>query len=830
MNYPIGISLLLCFLLSVCTPLVQAQTTVQQFQQAQEAYSLGHFEEADSLLTLIAPSLTGSERIDAYKMLSLISLQLEDPERAELYAHKLVMLDPYYTAYDESPRFNDLIEQLKIGRSSFSTGSQQSESLEEVPVPFTLITDEMIRHSGARTISDLLLLYVPGMSIVAGSEDIIAMRGIHSMSQSSILVLLDGHRMNSYSLNSMPLDYRIDLDKVHQVEVLRGPASSLYGNVALSAVVNIITKRGNEINGSQLTLRAGSQGTMGASWYTGHGNLQGENMGWISLFRKEGEEYYDKGVKHYIDGYNDEPTFDLGARMRWDDLSIQISAQHAKKIPYWNFIQLGRTSSYDEYERANGEKPGWSRTDIRLNIDYQKNWGPLSLSANFYSSWERQQIYNVLADTINGDNLLLFSSLLGIANEIPSNKGLWVNITWETYSFGGSAALSYPYKMSGNMHGSLLTGFQFESLVPRTGSMEYGTDFGTSHQIDHQLFTSGNEKTFSTFVQAKHFFTQKMLFNGGLRYDHRVSFNDVKRDIFSPRLSLIWLPTSTLNVKASYSHSFVDAPYFYRSSQVGSFTQKSEDLLPEKSDAYQLGVTASWPHLHLKYESNVFFTSTSDLIHFTIADDKEIADDIQIGIQNTGTLKLFGLEEALEYKAPKTIAILNATWQRPVTISKELGSGSTIKNVPNLIAKLTLSQQLFDHKRAGEMWLRANLYAQSKSELSYFDLGEFVEIVAKFIDEINKATEGNPVYYDQAQIEEIYSRYEAQINQLKYQSTPQSAYATLNVGLYWQLFHRLQLSADIYNLLDRHYFIGGQLCYPVPQSGRSILFSASYKF
>ena len=87
------------------------------------------------------------------------------------------------------------------------------------------------------------MAYVPGMTDVASNdEQNIAMRGIYSSYQEKILILLNGHRLNSYSTNTATPDFSISLEKVKQIEVLRGPASSLYGNVALTAVVNLITK------------------------------------------------------------------------------------------------------------------------------------------------------------------------------------------------------------------------------------------------------------------------------------------------------------------------------------------------------------------------------------------------------------------------------------------------------------------------------------------------------------------------------------------------------------------------------------------------------------
>ena len=76
--------------------------------------------------------------------------------------------DPYYNpSIQDPPRFSDLVSNLRMGlTATITTASAQSEDLREVPVPTTLITEEMIRISGARNLQEVLAFYVPGMSIV----------------------------------------------------------------------------------------------------------------------------------------------------------------------------------------------------------------------------------------------------------------------------------------------------------------------------------------------------------------------------------------------------------------------------------------------------------------------------------------------------------------------------------------------------------------------------------------------------------------------------------------------------------------------------------------
>ena len=109
-----------------------------------------------------------------------------------------------------------------------SSASLTKEALSEAPVPVTVITANMIKQSGARNIKDLLLAYVPNMTHVEDqNEQNIAARGLFTSSQQKILFLIDGHRLNSRSYSMTSPDYAISLDKIKQIEVLRGPSSSI---------------------------------------------------------------------------------------------------------------------------------------------------------------------------------------------------------------------------------------------------------------------------------------------------------------------------------------------------------------------------------------------------------------------------------------------------------------------------------------------------------------------------------------------------------------------------------------------------------------------------
>lgn len=222
--------------LSILTVSAQATSTdaVQLYSKAQTEYSNGQFDKCKESLYAMLPSAKGMLKTSAYRLLALCSLEQGDIEEAKNNVALLLKSDPYFTPSLGDPmRFLDMISEAKDQSAGITTASRQAETLEEAPVPVTLITDEMIRHSGAQTLQEVLCLFVPGMTMAEGMETNIAMHGVYSLTQDKILFMVDGHRLNSSSTNAEAPDFRSNLDKIKQIEVLRGPASSLYGNVEI---------------------------------------------------------------------------------------------------------------------------------------------------------------------------------------------------------------------------------------------------------------------------------------------------------------------------------------------------------------------------------------------------------------------------------------------------------------------------------------------------------------------------------------------------------------------------------------------------------------------
>ena len=126
-------------------------------------------------------------------------------------------------------------------------------SLRDSPNVMTLITRDEIQRSGAREFADILRL-VPGFTLGGdlNSSVFAGFRGIWG-SEGKILVLLDGHEMFELLYYSTELGNRIPVDQIERVEIIRGPGSVVYGGTAELAVINIITRSAEELEGASVT-------------------------------------------------------------------------------------------------------------------------------------------------------------------------------------------------------------------------------------------------------------------------------------------------------------------------------------------------------------------------------------------------------------------------------------------------------------------------------------------------------------------------------------------------------------------------------------------------
>ena len=405
-------------ILAVCMMLMPQMVSAQEkqnlrqvYEKAEEAYQIGQLDQAIELLEGNLNDFTGNLHQSALRLVSICYLAQDDKETSEKYARLLLNINPYYTSVQDPIRFEDMIALLKSGRSStVTTASSQAESINEAPVPVTVITREMIDQlSNNKSLGEILATYVPGLNAVSAySISNVAMHGVYTSNQEKILVMENGHRLNMRTTNNGKLDYAISTEKIDHIEVLRGPASSLYGNVALTAVVNIITKKGREINGVKGKYGYGSYGTHRADFIAGTTLLDADVMAWASLYTSQGKKIdipresdysmtqHDGYV--YINGYKEKPSYDIGCTLKLKDFNFMFNMKNGKQVPQYSWY--AQTYDYDAFRTMEGAKPGTTINEKHVELGYAKQLGKVNLNVSVYGDWYIDQNYQPVSDSI----------------------------------------------------------------------------------------------------------------------------------------------------------------------------------------------------------------------------------------------------------------------------------------------------------------------------------------------------------------------------------------------------------------------------------------------
>src|SRR6185295_6667189 len=122
------------------------------------------------------------------------------------------------------------------------------------PATMTVLTEDLIANMATHSVTDLLRL-VPGLNTVQSSaRDVnVTSRAATGTLSDSLLVLLDGRSIYQDFFGFVAWDFLpVDTTEIKQIEVIRGPASAVWGANAMTGVVNVITKSPREMQGTSI--------------------------------------------------------------------------------------------------------------------------------------------------------------------------------------------------------------------------------------------------------------------------------------------------------------------------------------------------------------------------------------------------------------------------------------------------------------------------------------------------------------------------------------------------------------------------------------------------
>lgn len=226
------------------------------------------------------------------------------------------------------------------------TATRTATPVSKVLSDVTVLGQEEISQSGSLTVAQLLAEQAGVEFYSNGGEGKSSSLMLRGATAKQTLVLIDGMRVLSATAGTTSLE-NISLDSIERVEILRGPASSLYGADAIGGVVQIFTKRGK--GAPALRFNAG----VGA---------EGKRVFGLGFAGEVGQTRFNLGVDHNkTDGISarnaDNPKYNAD-RDGFENTTYTVSAEHQLAAGHslgFNLYQSEARNEYDQSAKAADE-------------------------------------------------------------------------------------------------------------------------------------------------------------------------------------------------------------------------------------------------------------------------------------------------------------------------------------------------------------------------------------------------------------------------------------------------------------------------------------------
>ena len=472
---------------------------------------------------------------------------------------------------------NDVVETTKEKEATqlqtiVVTAAGYEQDVTRAPASMTVITKEELEKRQYSDITDVLR-NTPGVVISgAGSAQTVSIRG---MGSNYTLFLVNGKRQYSKDVNPNGDDSGFEknilppMAAIERIEVIRGPASTLYGTDAMGGGINIITKKvSDEWSGTvELGTVLQDQGNSG-DIKNGTIYLAGpliENKLGMQLGVNKSQRNEDS----YIGGFRGTEVESLNSRFTYlinDTHDLELEANFTKQESESTAGKTILSTGTDSYGR--------NYRDV-FSLTHNGHYSDL-LSSSSYIQYENSK---------NPDRVNSSTGLSGIELE-----------TWLANS-------QWNLQLSNH---NLISGLYFknESLVDRATNQNADLPIAELERWGFAIFA---EDTWSI--------TDQFNLTTGLRYDHDENY----AGNFSPRLYGVYNPTDAWTFKGGVSTGYKQPDLKQSSSDVHSVTGKgsafimgNDDLKPEKSVSYEFGT--AWQGDKSKTSLTVFHTQYKDKI------------------------------------------------------------------------------------------------------------------------------------------------------------------------------------------------------------------------
>lgn len=525
------------------------------------------------------------------------------------------------------------------------TATRTERPLGEVPASVSVIDQGTIEKSPGQRLEDILAT-VPGIDqqgqyTFGRGRSNLYMRGINNTGR--VLVMVDGIPLNNSYEGSVEWNV-LSPENIERIEVVRGPASSLYGSYAMAGVINIITKKPERGHAVKLKQEYGSHETWSSS-VSSQG--RGEKFGYRLNGRyKTSEGYYSHRPQEPWDIKSDHETKNIDGDLYFfqnEFSSFKLGISH--------------------YERNFGR--GYVSNDIerdadKINLVYQRDSAKINWRAAAYYYKEYQFVD--------------FAGTQPPYEVVAQNE----EHTWPYYG----AMLQSSICLTDWNTLTLGTEFKHNSIE--------GKGFNYINEPGRYNETEGRQQYISVYLQEEmSFFDEDLIVNLGARQDwwksydgsfydntypqRNADYEEKSWDAFNPKLGLLYHLTGSTALRASAAKGYAAPPLsrLYLVLPRGRIMMYGNpELEPETLISYEVGVDHYFMD-NLSLGVTLYHSDGEDFIGSRYQNATTLVFD------NISEVQMRGIEAELRYHISEAwSAVLNYTYNES-TIEKDATAPET---------------------------------------------------------------------------------------------------------------------------------------------------------
>ncbi|UCD55431.1 MAG: TonB-dependent receptor [Candidatus Omnitrophota bacterium] len=576
------------------------------------------------------------------------------------------------------------------------TASRIERKLSEVSSSINIISEKEIKDSSAKSVPDLLKdsegVYMYDSSGV-GTAGRINMRGFWGGMSTHQLILIDGIPQNKGTDKLVDWDL-IPLGNIERIEILRGPASALYGDNAMSGVINIITKRPSVIPEIKISASGGNYSTWNYKC-----SISGAS-------KKVG--CYLNASRKTTDGFRKHSDYEgnhFGGKLDFlidkvQNLRLSLDYHEKERGAHPWAIKDTQIEEDRRQARPGSENDKSEAEKINMDITYHRDISEASrFETTFYYRYEDSESFYTSGSKTTSTKEQL---------EDEDSYGLLLRLNTNPEVFG--------------MKHSLTAGVDLEK-----NDVDY-QEYAAPYQVRGDIRKDYNIERYKIgpYIQDEIKLFDPLKFIAGIRYD-LITFdftncedenNSSKKQMseITPKCALSYAYQKKSNIYTNYAKAF-------RTPTIGQlFTYGSSsdsDLNPEEATNYEVGV-------HHRFNDNL---KTNVCLYWMRLDNEIWYDSADKKYKNYGKTTHKGIEARLDYKIIEELSgFVNYAYTGAKNESDEY-KGNYLTNIP--IHKGSLGLRL-----ETDFGLRINLIA-SKVGASYIDsanddkLSDFLTIDTK---------------------------------------------------------------------------------------------------